>query len=123
MRFDSPVWRRCLVTLCLVVASCAGAPGEADMDDMQTALWRAQQAVQGEQAASLIASMQSFERASARAQSHLGIATDAQRARWSDLSGDMKQLLESVSDRPFAALLTNGSDGPQYLELQSRLTE
>ena len=54
MRFDSPVWRRCLVTLCFVVASCAGAPGEADMDDMQTALWRAQQAVQGEQAVSLI---------------------------------------------------------------------
>jgi len=123
MRIDSPLMRHCILTLCLVVASCGAASGEADLDDMQTALWRVQQAVQGEQVSSLIASMETFERASARSQTHLGIATDAQRTRWSDLSDDMKQLLEDVSDRPFAVMLTTGSNGPRYFELQSRLME
>lgn len=123
MRFDSPVWKRCFLMLCFIVASCGAAPGEADLDDMQTALWRAQQAVQGEQSSSLIASMETFERASARAQTHLGIATDAQRVRWSDLNDDMKQLLDDISDRPFVASLTTGSNGPRYFELQSRLME
>ena len=123
MGFDPPVWRRYFLTLCLVVVSCGSAPGETDLDDMQTALWRAQQAVQGEQASSLIASMETFERASARAQTHLGIATDTQRVRWSDLSDDMKQLLDDIGDRSFAVALTTGSNGARYFELQTRLLE